>query len=708
MHAITERLTGLPAGAPGSVAVTGPYSGYSLHGPGGIQVVLPEQGMVLGRATLLSPTTVWAWSGNAQGVLSRERTLRVCLDAGGTALGPFTGEARWSDAASRGGALGIQLVDVTTEQGRQILSLLEDALRRGSAEPEASPLPVQEEISSAERIESILTAISAMSNRGVLRRPGRTVRVALERLDAERGLVHWRCAEPGADWGESPYELEVVGYNSAYRMRVVAPAAEGETLVTPLPERLWRVRHRWHRRIPAPSGLRARFDHPVWKELGRREREVVDLSFSGLGLRVEPDDLVFPGLFLTLELELAGGECVYLSGEVRHVSFAREDGRRTCGLEVRPRTERDALLWMRFVSQSLCPSTRTSESLLEPLWDLYDASGYFNLAGKAPEHFDTLRRDFIDLGRRAGELPQLFCQTVWPSERGVEASLSSMKAYRHSWLLHQLGRRPGKPANAPPVPGQILRDTYLRTLEHSQGDPEFRWMLAYAESTVPWMYRTHVRFAQRMQDSGQSLVMRLRMMDVECNEPSGLPTGDLDIGPASIGEKYLLAAEIARTRPACYVEALDFTRDRLELWGVSRAWQASGLERERRILVARRQGLPLAALVLELGHPGTNLFRLLDSARLFPLSPQGRHAYVALLDEARRWFALRGRSAFVYLCEDDGACAQAARLHDDPSAQPCLWIISAALVPEFLEHINEQSVGRPRSNPHAEAPHHES
>ncbi|MFL5355338.1 hypothetical protein [Archangium sp.] len=708
MHAITERLTAFAPGAPGTVSVPGPYSGYSLHGPGGIQVVLPEQGTVLGRATLLSPTAVWAQSGRLPGSLPRERTLRVCLDSGGTTFGPFTGEARWSDAGSRGGALGIQLVDVTTEQGRQILSLLEDALRRGSAEPEASPLPVQEEISSAERIESILTAISAMSNKGVLRRPGRTVRVALERLDAERGLLHWRCLEPGADWGESPYELEVVGYNTAYRMRVVAPSAEGDSLVTPLPERLWRVRHRWHRRIAAPAGLRARFDHPVWKELGRREREVADLSFSGLGLRVEPEDLVFPGLFLPLEVETASGESFFLSGEVRHVSFAREDGRRLCGLEVRPRTERDAALWMRFVSQSLCPSTRTSETLLGPLWDLYADSGYFNLAGRSAEHFEALRRDFTQLGQRAAELPQLLCQTVWPSERGVEASLSSLKAYRHSWMLHQLGRRPGKPANAPQVPGQILRDIYQRTLEHAQGDPELRWMLTYCESTVPFVYRTHVRFAQRTQDSGQSLLMPVRMMDVECNEPSGLSTGDLDIGPASIGEKYLLAGEIARTRPACYVEALDFTRERLELWGVSRAWQASGLERERRILVARRQGLPLAALVLELGHPGANLFRLLDSARLFPLSPQGRHAYVALLDEARRWFASRGRSAFVYLCEDDGAYAKAARLHDDPSAQPCLWIISAAQVPDFLEHLNEQSVGRPRSNRHPDShPHHE-
>ena len=424
----------------------------------------------------------------------------------------------------------------------------------------------------------------------------------------------------------------------------------------------------------------------------------MDLSYSGLGLSIEADDLMFPGLFVPLELETPRGEGISLSCEVRHVSLSRDGGRRVAGLEVRPRTDEDSVRWMRLVEESLCPATRTSETLLEPLWELYAASGYFNLAGRSSEHFATLHRDFMDLGGRTATLPHLWCQTVWPSERGVEASLSSLKAYRHSWLLHQLGRRPGKPAQAPEVPGQILRDTYQRTLEHSQGDPEFRWMFCYGEATVPWMERTHMRFGRLHQDSGQALVMPLRLMDVECDEPSGQPTGSLDIGPASIGEKYLLATEIARTRPGCYVEALDFTRERLELWGVSRAWQDAGLERERKILVARRQGLPLAALVLELGQPGTNLFRLLDSARLFPLSARGKDAYVALLDEARRWFARRGRTSFVFLCEDEGGYARVARLHDDPATQPALWIISASLMPEFLEHINEQSYGRARGS----------
>ena len=401
MSANTERLLmgGMTVAAG---PVTSPYAGYALHGGQSIQVVLPELGRVLGPATLLSPTAVWTLPGADLDALERERPLRVFLDGAGACIGPLTGELRWNDTLGRGSALGIQLMDVSTQQGRQILSLLEDVLRRGGAEPVSSPLPVQEELSQPERILTVLRSVAAVSNKGVLRQSGRTVRVVLERVDAEKGQMYWHCAGPCAAWGAPPHELEVVGYNSAYRMRVAHSTLEGEWLVTPLPERLWRVRHRWHRRAAAPEGLKARFEHPLWKELGTREREVVDVSYSGLGLSMDAGDLVFPGLFMPVRLETARGEGIELSCEVRHVTVSQVTGRRVCGLEARPRTEQDTVRWMALVGQALGPSTRPGAAMLEPLWELYQASGYFHLAGKSPDQFNALRRDFVDLGQQIG------------------------------------------------------------------------------------------------------------------------------------------------------------------------------------------------------------------------------------------------------------------------------------------------------------------
>ncbi len=671
----------------------GSYSGYSLHTDkpeDSINLILSQPGITCSRVTRLSPTVVWALPERGIELPPRERPLQLLLEGNGSTIGPLRGETLWSDPRRHDAPIGIQLLGVSREQGQQILALLDEAARQGRAQPAVSPQPIEESLVEPERIRSILKSVCVMKHQGTLRQLGRTLRVSLEYFDVENSLLHWRHEEPGTGWGAAPYDIEVVGYNSAFRMRVSALDTRGERMVTPIPRRLWRVRHRSHRRVPAPAGLHVRFHHPIWRELGLMEREAVDLSFAGLSLRGLPEDLLFPGLLLPLEVRGEGLEPLKLRAEVRYV----QNNPAMCGVQVVPSTPQDEARWVHLVSQALCPSTRGGEELLEPLWELFIDSGYFNLAGKTPEHFQQLRANFMELSQRAARLPRLFCQTVWPSERGVEATLSSVRPYRSSWLVHQLAKRPGKPAT-PHVPGQILRDIHVRTLEHSQSDPDFRWIVAYVESTVPLIERVHIGYARAHADSGEALVMPVRLMDVNCDEESGLPADGLDIGPARSEEKRRLAEELARIRPASYVDALDFSRERLELHAVTETWRAAGLERERHILVARRDGVALAALVLELGPLGTNLFRLLDTARLFPLAPEGREAYVALLDEARRWYARRGRTSFVFLREDeDDSYAAAARLHDEPGSKPCLWLLAARMLPEFLEHISESTVGR--------------
>ncbi|HYO55334.1 PilZ domain-containing protein [Archangium sp.] len=685
----TSAGTGLAAGT---------YSGYSLHAEApekGINLILSQPSISCSRVTRLSPTVVWALPEPGTELPPRERTLQVLLDDNGRTIGPLRGEILWSDPRRYDAPIGIQFVGVTLEQGRQILSVLDAAAREGRALPAVSPRPIEEALVEPERIRSILKSVCVMKHEGLLRQLGRTLRVSLEYFDVASSRLHWRLEEPGAHWGAAPYDIEVVGHNTAYRLRVPALETRGNRMVTPLPRRLWKVRHRSHRRVPAPAGLRARFHHPLWGELGTLEHEVVDLSFNGLGLRGTPEDLVFPGLLLQpIEVWGESGEPLLLRGEVRHVGDKLQDGQRVFGLQVVPHTPLDEARWVQLVSQALCPSTRGGEELLEPLWELFVDSGYFHLAGKTTEHFEELRASFLDTSRRAAHLPRLFCQTVWPSERGVEATLSSVRAYRHTWLVHQLAKRPGKPALEVP-PGQILRDLHVRTLEHVQSDPNFRWLVAYTESTVPLIARVHHAYAQEHAASGEALVMPVRLMHVNCDERSGLPASGFELGPARFEEKTRLVEEIARTRPACYVDALDLSRERLDLRDTAERWRAVGLERERQVLVARREGVAVAAIILELGPPGTNLFRLLDAARLFPLAIEGPDAYVALLDEAREWYARRGRTAFVLLREDeDDGYTTTARLHDEPGTKPCLWLLSARMLPDFLEYVSEATVGR--------------
>jgi hypothetical protein len=119
--------------------------------------------------------------------------------------------------------------------------------------------------------------------------------------------------------------------------------------------------------------------------------------------------------------------------------------------------------------QALPATTQADGSRAEDLWQLFVDSGYFNLAGRSAAGFEARRASFIELGRRAGALPEVLCEVVWPSERGVEATLSAMKPYRSTWLVHQLAKRQGG-SRFERVPGQMLRELYVRTVEHALND----------------------------------------------------------------------------------------------------------------------------------------------------------------------------------------------------------------------------------------------
>lgn len=652
-------------------------AGYSLHGA---QVRLVLGGKPCGQLMRLSPTALWATlEGVAPPPLAQP--LQVHLESGGTLIGPLRGEVFWRDEA-HSPAVGIQLVGVTVEQGRQVLALLEQGVRSGQAEPAASPLPVQEEVTDPERIRSILTAACKLGSPARLRLADRAVRLLLDEVDVAGQRLWWRRDEPGSGWGEPPGDIEVTGYNSAYRLAVPGFVPCGARMMMSLPRKLLRVRYRTERRSPVPLSTRARFHHPLWSELGLLEREVLDVSFSGLGVRSREDDLVFPGLVLqSLEVTTDEGERIRLCAEVRHVAGSGTE--RTYGLHVSPYNLEDEGPWFRFVSQLLSPTTRTSEGVAEPLWGLLSRSGYGRTqAGEA------MRRHFLSLCTLSSRAPQVACQAVWPSERGLEGTLAVLKAYHHTWLSHQLALQP-QPASARPSPQEVLRDLYLRTYEHAQGDTDCRWMLSYTACN-PWMDRAHVAFALQHSQSGEALARPVQVLAATCEEQGDLSGEVFDVGPATGAEQALLVRQLARTRPTCYREALDLVAGRLDMESVANRWRTFGLERERRLLVARRGGRAVAMAVLELAQRGTNLLQILDCMRLFVLAPEGRLAASALLEAARRWYASRERSSFLYLHEEESWQPPVGL---QPVARLNLWILSARLIPEFLEHVSELTAG---------------
>lgn len=569
------------------------------------------------------------------------------------------------------------------------MSLFNEMLFTNTEFTSALPI-IEEEITDPVRLQSLVPALVVLSGSATLHTAGGAAHLEFSCFESNHQL-RWKFIGPGPWNLVGPATLEVVGHNSVYSIEIPSYTLLPFGLLTAMPNKMKRHRRRGLRRASPLQETLIYFPNPGEAGDYLEARPIRDLAFGGLSFLADiPRDMLFPNLHIPLMTIAVGEEFLQLHGVVRSMT-RQPDGRYICGMTVKPWSHEDETHWVRFVAQHLSPTTQTSEHRLEALWDLFEVSGYFQLAGKCPKDFAALREAFFLLGQKAPTIPQLICQVVWPSEMGVEGSVSFTKTYSKSWMGHQLAKRNGKLPKTCTDSGQILRDVYTRAFEHPQSDPSFEWVVGYVEPKVKWIERSHLAFVARHMATKEVYAKRIHLMTARCDEYFEEPSA-FEIDQATPEERDLLAKVLAERWPRPYLQALDFTPETLVMETITDKWQHAGLERARAIFVARRQEQVVAFGVFEAGHLGTNLFRLLDCVRITTLGP-AEGAHEALLNRARLWYKSHQRSEFIYLREDsDDSYVTAAKLHED--SEPCLWIIAARHVPEFLEHIQETTMPR--------------
>ena len=364
-------------------------------------------------------------------------------------------------------------------------------------------------------------------------------------------------------------------------------------------------------------------------------------------------------------------------------------GSAVCGLRVRPASDWDDARWQDQVGELLYPTTRSSATWSADSWELFREAGYFNIHGRSAAHFGLLREAFANVSRRLDTFPDLGVQVVWPSERGIEGSVSLLRICGGAWLGYQLASRSrsARPEVAAPA-RSVLRDINLRAYGNLANHPEFDWFIQYVPDNVPWSKWAYRDFPLRYEDSGLASVTTFQALQAECGETRSSRPYGCDVGPPSDEELARLLARIAATRPAPYVESLDLIHSRLDLAAARAVWDRAGFTRERGVLIARRDGRAVAGAILDLAEEGLHLFGLLDTVRLFALDEPDDLAFAALLEAARGWYWARGKRAYAYFREDPtGEHVERVGLTDLGTAY--LTIISAELLPDFLDHIYE-------------------
>lgn len=593
--------------------------------------------------------------------------------------------------------LSLRFLAPRLAQGRHIVSMLEGWRDQGQLEmPRSSPIWC-ERITRPDRIARIFEALTARQCRGMARAASGDVALSAALYDKYDARVSWEVQ--GGVLPSGPFRLEVFGFSSVLHFRVQSAEYEDGLWSVALPREVVRYRHRRLRRSAAWGGCVARFAHPLWPQV-RVERELLDISYEGLSFATEPDeDLLYPGLELPeLEVQMPGEGPVFLKAQVRNVTGTAV-GRR-CGMKVEPLSEDQALLWRSLVEELSHPHTRVKGDWNRGTWELFERSGYFRLSGKSPADFERMQAEYRDAHERLDAKPCLGYRVVRPMAEGqsVEASLSWLKPYTGSWLAHHLARH--QPVNervrAGTTAREALRDIYLRGFEPAQTDPSIKWFLAYCEANVRWVRYTAFDFAEWYQHTGKAASLPFRLMEADTRREWTLPEG-ITLGEPTAEEKAELFAHLEHTRPEAYREALDLVPERFDLAELKAQWSGAQLQRERHVLVARKDGRALAVGVLETAHPGLNLFHVLDGLRIVSLvdeqGPEAQDAALALLAGAAEWFRGRGLDTFVHYVETEHA-AYTERVKLGDLGEGRLWIISSQLLPDFIEHLCEATAPR--------------
>ena len=586
---------------------------------------------------------------------------------------------------------GLVRLEFVDEERRAWLGPLVERLVREGAVLDENTLPASdEEIKNPVRIDRVLASLFAQEAPAeILAANGRTTHTAALGLTPGLELAcHWPAAE---DPGPPPYHITAVGYGSVARFRVLQGEWRDGALHTPRPVRLERSRFRSFRRSGRVDGVVLRFHHPAWPDL-EVVRPVVDVSLNGVRAEHVPqEDLLYKDLHLPRVEVLCEGRRVFDgAADVRVLRV--EGGRTSVGLRLSIEPEARGA-WLDFVQSRAHPEVRSGSFFSMDVWELFDKSGYFNLSYRTPAHFAALRRDFAHAQGILERAPSVGSTVVWPSDDGVDATVSAFKIYRHTWLgchmAKRRGLRQGKHG------GELLREVHYRAFEDAAFLDRVHWVAGFIQVRPHFSSVAIAEFSARCAETGEGDIQRFRAVQIESDWRShAIGRSAPFVRPLDEAGRRTLVASIARERSTAYREALDLTVDRLDMLQVTQELASVGMTRERVLFGAYgARGLEAVA-VAELGEPGLHIFGLLDAVRLFPIvGPLRRNNVYALLSAAAAWYQEKDRERFVLFDEHGAFRADMSASFTDLGLAD-LTLFAGHLLPDFLDHLYEISTPR--------------
>jgi hypothetical protein len=133
------------------------------------------------------------------------------------------------------------------------------------------------------------------------------------------------------------------------------------------------------------------------------------------------------------------------------------------------------------------------------------------------------------------------------------------------------------------------------------------------------------------------------------------------------------------------------SRTARETWTFREVFSGIGTDRTREAVVAYRRGIPLAALIVEIGNEGTSVFGLLNQCRLFWLECVHDRSAIkrALLAEAVRIYQAAEKREFLFLDWDSTVDSEAVHEGYEFISDGIRWLARMDVMPAWRSYIEE-------------------
>jgi hypothetical protein len=415
---------------------------------------------------------------------------------------------------------------------------------------------------------------------------------------------------------------------------------------------------------------------------------VLEVAGRGLSFAATPAHGLLPGDRIDgLRIDLPG-QSLTADAVVRSLSEREHPDPPACGVElVRFPRRRDGERWRRFVFERTHPNLIDGTGRAEETWRVLEASRYVEL-WTPPAARAHVRAAYVRAWQDAH--PEVG-HTLVLQRQGVSLGvIATSVVYPRSWLLHHLARDGGAEGTSD-GPLRAASDLLGGVLHRLQAETDLEHFVLFIERGKRWNERLYVDFAERYFDKDRLFLAEMDVFRRSTAAPlPGDPAAGVAVVAADAAARARLARRLAATAAPIERQALALDEDRLDLSSFTEACARRRYERRREISIAYLGGEARAGLIAESGGEGVNLFGLLNSCRIVPLSDEPLEPTVraALLGRAVDHYRVAGKTHFLYFEDQPGADDAPARLGFERVSGGLRWIAHRDVIPSWSAYLD--------------------